>query len=146
MNRIPKIIYLMTFCVVLANFFSGAQAAPAPKETVETKDSNGDGKTDTWITRDGQRRVTMIATDGKHKDGKPHHWVYYKNGAVTKREWDRNFDGNADLRIYENRGLVLKKEYDDNFDGKFGRVEKPLPKGSSGKIRTTNDQNPAQYQ
>lgn len=107
--------------------------------TTETKDTNGDGKTDVWTTRDDKGYATMVATD-KHKKGMPTHWVYYKNGKEYKREWDRNFDGKADFRIYERDGRVMKKEYDDNFDGVFGKVEKPFTKGSDGRIKTMASQ------
>jgi hypothetical protein len=42
----------------------------------------------------------VVAKDRARRDGKPDYWVYYRDGKIYKREWDRNFDGKADLRIF----------------------------------------------
>ena len=77
----------------------------------------------------------------KNKKGEVCEWVYEKEGAVYKREYDRNGDDKPDLRILEDHGRLLRKEYDNNFDGKFEKVEKPLARGSSGRIKTINSEN-----
>ena len=77
----------------------------------------------------------------KNKKGRVNEWIYEKDGAIYKREYDRNGDGKPDLRILEDRGRLVRKEYDNHFDGKFEKIEKPLARGSSGRIKTMNSQN-----
>jgi hypothetical protein len=132
----------VSWVVLFAAIFS---ASDLKADTVEKRANGYGGKLDRWITRDPQGGVIMIATDGNHHDGLQHHWIYYKDGSPYKREWDRNFDGKADLRVFEDRGRYVSEERDDNFNGKFEVTEKALPRGSSGKIRTMNGQNPFDY-
>ncbi len=103
--RHNKFLILMIFFSYFSAVF--VQAAPAlAKEKVETR-KNKKGRIDRWIWRD--------------------------QGVVTKTEHDRNGDGKPDLRILEDHGRFVSKEYDDNFDGKMDRIEKALPRGSSGR-------------
>jgi|GEM_PF-1744455 len=124
---------LFSFFMILAAFFCMA-ASPRAVASPETRDDNRDGVIDKWIERGTDGSLLSVADDGKKKDGKPHHWVYYQAGSVFKREWDRNGDGRADLRILEQRKRFIEKSYDDNFDGTFDRTERAPKRGSSGKI------------
>src|SRR5207244_2706909 len=75
-----------------------ASAAPvpalAPRSTGQV-DRDGDGRTDQWITRE--------------------------NGAITREEFDENFDGNPDRTlIYDPAShAVVQIEEDTNFDGRI---------------------------
>lgn len=96
----------------------------AAESKPEGKDSDHNGKLDTWVSYDTKGDPEVIADDNNHADGKPHHWRYYKDGAVYKREWDRNFDGKADFRTLETKSRLLEKQYDDDFDGEFEKKVK----------------------
>ncbi len=99
------------------------------------RDSDHDGKTDTWIQYNLSGEATVVATD-KRVDGKPDYWRFLKKGAIYRREFDRNFDGRSDLKLVENNGHLVEKQYDNDFDGKFEKVEKAPEKGSTGLVRT----------
>lgn len=116
MTRPPLNLFL-ALCVLL---IVPEALAAAP----ETRDSNKDGRPDTWIQYGSSGQASLIADDGDHHDGKPHHWRFFSHGEVSKREWDRNFDGKVDLRIFERHGHLVQKDYDDNFDGRFEKTEK----------------------
>ena len=67
-------------------------------------------------------------------------WVFFvclfsapAQAKPSVREFDRNKDGKTDLRIFSEGDRFLRKEADDNFDGKMDRIEKALPRGSSGR-------------
>lgn len=93
----------------------------------EERDSDYDGRIDTWIEYEKPGVPSRISSD-KRVDGKADAWRYFRDGQLFLREWDRNFDGKADFRLHENKGSLIKKEYDDNFDGRFERTEKsPVP-------------------
>ena len=116
--KIKAFIFFIVFCLLNAAFTEAA----APK------------KLRSWTKRDLEGRLVFISQD-KNGDGKPDAWIFYRNDAVYKREWDRNFDGKADFRIFESRGRFLSKEYDNDHDGKFETRESAPLKGSSGKAR-----------
>ncbi len=103
-----------SFCVAVVLFFSCL--SPTAVKAAEQQGS--------WVSYDAQGRPAMIADDAGKKDGKPHHWRYYRDGKVYRREWDRNFDGKPDLKIMEQNGVLTQKSYDDNFDGVFEKTEK----------------------
>ncbi len=125
-----------SFCLVLfllTGFFTISGNLYAAQK-VEKKDTNEDGKTDTWLTYGTTGELVLEASDKSRGDGKPDRWVYYRNGAVTQREWDLNFDGKPDFRTLEVDKKFLEKQYDDNFEGKFEKFVKAPIRGSSGKI------------
>jgi hypothetical protein len=88
------------------------------------QDTNKDGKPDLWASYDKNGFLTVAADDSEHRDGRPHHWRYFRAGKVYRREWDRNFDNKADLIILEKGGRMVEKKQDDNFDGRFEKSEK----------------------
>lgn len=106
---------LFTICLV---------AGPAWAAAPSGSDTNKDGLPDLWATYDRQGALSVAADDGEHRDGKPHHWRYFRGGRVYRREWDRNFDGRADLRIEESGGRMTQRQSDDNYDGRFERNER----------------------
>ena len=125
-----KRFFFTAFFILIFTSFAAAT------ERVEKLDRNKDGKIDTWVTKDTDGHVTMIAYD-RHVDGKPDYWTYFdRDGSIYKREWDRNFDGRCDFRTLENHHHLIEKQYDDNFDGKFELVQKAPVKGSAGRTRT----------
>ncbi len=77
----------------------------------------------------------------ENKKGIVDRWVYARDGAIYKREYDRNGDGKPDFRVIELNGRLELKEYDTNYDGKFDKKERPLARGSSGRIKTINTEN-----
>jgi hypothetical protein len=105
---------------------------PATGET----DSDFNGKIDTWVEYEAGGLPVVIGRD-RRVDGKPDYWIFLRDGSIYKREWDRNFDGLADFRTLEKEHKLIEKHYDDNFDGKFEKTIKPLPKGATGRIKTT---------
>lgn len=97
------------------------------------KDTDGDGRVDTWIKYYFTGQPWVIARD-TNGDGKPDYWRHYKNGFLYKKERDRNYDGRVDLIIsYEGKVDMqytgdLPKEYerkeDNDFDGVFEKTER----------------------
>ncbi len=103
------------------------------------KDTNFDGKIDTWTDYDASGYPVLVAKD-KRGHGKPDTWIHAKNGSVEMREWDRNFDGKPDFRSKERGGHLIEKQYDNNFDGKFEKIEKAPQKGTILKTQTRASQ------
>ncbi len=113
-------------------------AAPAwAADRVEKKDTNGDGRIDTWTTTDKAGVPLEIRSDRSHKDGKVDRWVYFKNGKMVRTEWDRNFDGKPDFKVFQDGTRLIEKQYDDNFDGKYERTVKAPEKGTVDSTSTT---------
>jgi len=100
------------------------------------RDSDYNGKIDTWMKYDATGAPIVISSD-RRVDGKPDYWIYLKNGLIYLREWDRNFDGKPDFRSLEKNHRLIEKHYDDNFDGKFEKIVKAPERGSTGRIKTT---------
>ena len=103
------------------------------RETAE-KDSDRDGKPDTWIKYYFIGLPWIISRD-RNRDGAPDYWRYLKNGFVYKKERDRNFDGKVDLAIsYEGKpdlrfdedeeAKEFERKEDNDYDGVFEKVEK----------------------
>ena len=133
------ITYTLVSNFILASLLmvglSTAWAEASPRTV--TKDTNHDGKIDTWVQYRETGDLSLVSKDKAHADGKPDSWVYYRKGSVYKREWDRNFDGKPDLRTFEENHRLIETQYDDNFDGKFEKKVKTPEKGSSGHTKTS---------
>jgi hypothetical protein len=75
-----------------------------------------------------------IISRDKNGDSQPDYWKHVKNGAIYKREWDRNHDGKPDVMMLvpgksdlREEGIVwqvLEKHFDDNYDGVYEKVVK----------------------
>lgn len=91
-----------------------ALAGPAP--SVQTRDTNGDGRPDVWSTSTGDR--TEIAVARGH-DGVPDYWRVVEQGH-PRREWvDRNHDGRVDgWGWFTDDGKKRWAALDKNFDGR----------------------------
>jgi hypothetical protein len=127
---LKRLLLLSSACIL----FSSASAAADIQ-----KDSDGDGRTDTWVTLGKRGKPDVIAMDrypSKRLDGKPDVWLHMEGDKIVLREWDRNFDGKPDFRAYERDKRLLKKEYDDNFDGRFERKVDAPARGSDGRTKT----------
>ena len=96
---------------------------------------------ETAMKRPATKDAAETLETRKNKNGKTVEWIYRRQGVVYKREYDRNGDGKPDYRVLEDHGRLVKKEFDNNFDGKADKIEKPLPRGSSGRIKTMNTEN-----
>jgi hypothetical protein len=82
-------------CVVSAATLTAVATAPV-RRLVQTLDRNGDGRPDVWRHFDARGQVTEIQVDSNF-DGKPDIEEFYEQGALVRRESDRNFNGQADL-------------------------------------------------
>lgn len=114
---------------------STAWAESSPKTVA--KDTNQDGKIDTWVQYRETGDLSLVSKDKARADGKPDSWIYYRKGSIYKREWDRNFDEKPDLRTLEENHRLIETQYDDNFDGTFEKTVKSPKKGSSGHTKTS---------
>ncbi len=123
--------------LVLVLALSLAAAPVWAADRVEKKDTNGDGRIDTWTTYDKAGVPTEIRSDRSHKDGKVDDWVYLKQGKVVRHEWDRNFDGKPDFKLFQDGKRLIEKQYDDNFDGKYERTVKAPEPGTIDSTPTT---------
>jgi hypothetical protein len=95
-SRIPIGVFVMCGLIFLALVFisrNSAQNHPAGTERVVKYDDN--------------------------HDGKPDHFLTYRNGLLAKVEVDRNFDGKIDKwEICDSEGRPKQAELDNNFDGR----------------------------
>jgi hypothetical protein len=80
-------------------------------ETVETADSNKDGKIDSWIYRNDENVPVKWVRDNNN-DGQEDSWSFFKNGKAYLDEVDYDGDGKVDtiyLNLYDenmkNRGI-----------------------------------------
>jgi hypothetical protein len=63
------------------------------------RDSDADGKPDTYVAYDGKTgKIKMIEADSTG-DGRINEWLYYEGGKPVKAEKDSNGDGKADVWI-----------------------------------------------
>ena len=96
-----------------------AEPPPSPPVT-EAKDTNGDGKPDLWITREGSRPVRLERD--RNGDGQPDVWGVYTYPAKDQSRLvvvvDRNHDGRPDYWRLEVNHLPVREWGDLNFDGR----------------------------
>jgi hypothetical protein len=63
---------------------------------IRTEDQNHDGRPDVWRMYDRQGRLSNVALDTNF-DGRPDVREYYEDGALVRRESDRDFNDRVDL-------------------------------------------------
>ncbi len=97
-------------------------SAPAQQPAPVARDTNGDGKVDTWetvVVKDG-KTTREVAVDS-NKDGKPDQWfVQGADGRVFQMNLDTDFDGKIDeWDLYNDPTNVhpSSKAFDMDFDG-----------------------------
>jgi hypothetical protein len=90
----------------------------APSDRGRTEDRNRDGRPDVWrsYARDG--RVARIAVDTNF-DGRSDVEEFYEDGALIRRESDRDFNDQIDLVQEFDRATqqIVRSVSDVNFDG-----------------------------
>jgi hypothetical protein len=94
--------------------------SPAAVE-VRSEDRNGDGRPDVWRQYDQWGTLTEVAIDSNF-DGRSDVYEYYDEGALVRRESDRNFNGQIDFveefeaTTHENFRSVIDVDYDGTAD------------------------------
>jgi hypothetical protein len=85
------------------------------------EDRNGDGRPDVWRLYDQWGTLTEVAIDSNF-DGRSDVYEYYDQGALVRRESDRNFNGQIDIveefeaTTHENFRSVIDVDYDGTAD------------------------------
>jgi hypothetical protein len=111
--------------VALVCVFACAAAAavswwPASGD-VRVEDRNGDGRPDVWRHYDRWGVLTEVAIDSNF-DGRSDVYEYYDQGALVRRESDRNFNGQIDIieefegTSHEKFRSVIDVDYDGTAD------------------------------
>lgn len=107
----------LTAALVAAAAIRPAGAAEGPRHT-EDRDSDGDGKPDLWITREGER-VVLIQRD-RNQDGVPdlRARYLYENGQKEGRViGDRDFNRQPDYWRLDLQNRPVREWGDQNGDG-----------------------------
>jgi len=79
---------------------------------VQEADTNGDGKIDTWITKDASGQVTKKEED-RNGDGKPDLTAWFEGGKIKRLEQDTKGKGCIDLRQWFDAREKVSVEYSD---------------------------------
>jgi hypothetical protein len=82
-------------CVLSCATVAGLELWPAGRGS-GTADQNGDGRPDIWRFYDTRGRLAEVDVDSNF-DGKPDIEAH-ERGVLVRRESDRNFNGEADLK------------------------------------------------
>jgi hypothetical protein len=108
----------LTICLSVLVGSSALVSMWAPADRTRTEDRNRDGRPDVWrsYARDG--RVARIAVDTNF-DGRSDVEEYYENGALVRRESDRDFNDQIDLVQDFDRTTqqIVRSVSDVNSDG-----------------------------
>ena len=91
---------------------------------VRTEDRNGDGRPDVWRVYDRDGRLREVGIDTNF-DGRSDVREYYDNGALIRRESDRNFNDQVDL-VEDFDPIThdhIRSVIDIDFDGTADRLE-----------------------
>jgi hypothetical protein len=114
----PRSVALV--CVLVCAAAAAVSLAPAAGR-VRMEDRNGDGRPDVWRQYDQWGTLTEVAIDSNF-DGRSDVYEYYDQGALVRRESDRNFNGQIDLveefegTTHENFRSVIDVDYDGTAD------------------------------
>jgi len=86
--------------------------------SVRSADRNGDGRPDIWRTYDRAGHMSEVAIDTNY-DGRVDRREFYENGALVRRESDRDFNDRVDLvQTYDPRTRQpVRTVADVDFDG-----------------------------
>ncbi len=107
---LTTVITVALIAFLLLGFRGGAH--------VESDDTNGDGRPDVWRTYDAHGALKHVAIDSNF-DGRPDREEEYVNGALVRRESDRNFDQHVDLieDFSPTTHERIRSVVDVNYDG-----------------------------
>jgi hypothetical protein len=86
---------------------------------MQSEDTNHDGRPDVWRYYDSRGVLARVSIDSNF-DGRPDREEQYRNGSLTRRETDRNFDQRVDLieEFDPSTHEHLKSVVDADFDGR----------------------------
>jgi len=92
---------------------------PSAIGRVQTEDTNHDGRPDIWRYYDARGELTHVTIDSNF-DGRPDREEQYRQGALSRRDSDRNFDDRVDLveEFDASTHAQLKSIVDVDFDGR----------------------------
>jgi hypothetical protein len=109
---------LITVLSVLVCSSAALVSMWAPLANTRTEDLNHDGRPDIWrsYARDG--RIARVAVDTNF-DGRSDVQEFYENGALIRRESDRDFDNQIDLvqDFDQTTHKIIRSVVDVNADG-----------------------------
>jgi hypothetical protein len=107
-------------CVLVSATVAAVSLWPAAGR-VRVEDRNGDGRPDVWRQYDQWGNLTEVAIDSNF-DGRSDVHEYYDEGALVRRESDRNFNGQIDFveefeaTTHENFRSLIDVDYDGTAD------------------------------
>jgi hypothetical protein len=113
--RRVALVCAFAFVAVAAVFLTPATGR------VRVEDRNGDGRPDVWRHYDQWGALTEVAIDSNF-DGRSDVYEYYDQGALVRRESDRNFNGQIDIveefeaTTHENFRSVIDVDFDGTAD------------------------------
>src|SRR5580704_6257267 len=114
-SRRVALVCAFTFVAVAAVSLTPATGG------VRVEDRNGDGRPDVWRHYDQWGALTEVAIDSNF-DGRSDVYEYYDQGALVRRESDRNFNGQIDIveefeaTTHENFRSVIDVDFDGTAD------------------------------
>ena len=90
----------------------------APLDRTRTEDLNRDGKPDVWRTYTPDGRIATVAVDTNF-DGRSDVEEFYEDGALIRRESDRDFNDQVDLvqEFDQATQKIVRSVADVNSDG-----------------------------
>ena len=107
-------------CIVACATVAAVEVWPAARQ-VRTEDHNGDGRPDIWRHYDSRGLLTKVAVDSNF-DGSADIEEFYQDGALVRRESDRNFNGQTDFveefdaATHGHTRSVVDTDYDGTAD------------------------------
>jgi len=102
----------------LAGAAAAAMLLWPPGGDVRTEDQNRDGRPDVWRVYDRQGQLAEVAVDTNF-DGRSDVREYYEDGALVRRESDRDFNDRVDLvqEFDATTREAVRSVADVDFDG-----------------------------
>jgi hypothetical protein len=80
-----------------------------------------------------------LRTEDHNRDGRPDVWrVYNRQGQLATVSLDTNFDGRSDVQEYYNDGALVRRESDRDFNDQIDLVQE-FDAGSRESVRSVSD-------
>src|SRR5216684_8801544 len=97
---------------------AGLVSMRAPLGGTQTEDLNRDGRPDVWRSYNSDGRVVTVSVDTNF-DGRSDVQEFYENGALVRRESDRDFNDQIDLvqEFDQATQQIVRSVADVNYDG-----------------------------